>query len=119
MTPSPIKNSFRSLPRPEKSSNRLPLLSKLQAVAGALAVLAVLAGIYALSSPARAAEVEVFSPQMQAKGVRQVTARFSDPMVAFGDPRLADPFNVQCDGDAARLKGRGRWADARNWVYDF
>ena len=51
--------------------------------------------------------------------MRQVAARFSEPMVAFGDPRLADPFTVQCEGDAARLKGRGRWADTRNWVYDF
>ena len=71
------------------------------------------------SGVAAAAEVQLFNPQGQAKGVRQVTARFSDPMVAFGDPRLADPFNIQCDGDPPRLKGRGRWADARNWIYDF
>ena len=45
--------------------------------------------------------------------------RFSEPMVAFGDPRLTDPFTVQCQGDAERLKGRGRWADPRNWIYDF
>jgi uncharacterized protein YfaS (alpha-2-macroglobulin family) len=66
-----------------------------------------------------AAEVQVFAPQGEAKAVRQVSARFSEPMVAFGDPRLADPFTVKCDGDAARLKGRGRWADTRNWAYDF
>jgi hypothetical protein len=35
-------------------------------------------------------------------------------MVAFGDPRLPEPFDIDC---AAR--GRGRWADTRNWVYDF
>src|SRR5688500_20400009 len=72
-----------------------------------------------LTTHAFGAEVQLFSPQGEAKNVRQVTARFSDPMVAFGDPRLADPFTVQCDGDPARLKGRGRWADARNWIYDF
>ena len=49
-----------------------------------------------LSAFAAAAEVQLFNPQGQAKGVRQVMARFSEPMVAFGDPRLADPFNVQC-----------------------
>ena len=61
-----------------------------------------------------AARVEVFSPRGSAKQVRQVTARFSVPMVALGDPRLADPFTVDC-----AAPGKGRWADARNWVYDF
>src|SRR5436190_3028088 len=68
---------------------------------------------------AAAPQVEVFAPRGEAKGVRQVAVRFTEPMVAFGDLRLADPFSVRCDGDAARLKGRGRWADARNWAYDF
>jgi hypothetical protein len=31
-------------------------------------------------------------------------------MVAFGDLRLAEPFTVRCEGEASRLKGRGRWA---------
>src|SRR5690349_19326960 len=66
-----------------------------------------------------AAEVQSFTPQGEAKDVRQALARFSEPMVAFGDPRLSDPFDVQCEGDAAKLKGHGRWADTRNWVYDF
>src|SRR4051794_26781963 len=58
--------------------------------------------------------VESFSPQGEVKDVRQVVSRFSEPMVAFGDPRLESPFDVQCDA-----KGRGRWADSRNWIYDF
>jgi uncharacterized protein YfaS (alpha-2-macroglobulin family) len=58
--------------------------------------------------------VETFSPQGEVKGVRQVAVRFSEPMVPFGDPRLPDPFDV-----AAAAKGKGRWADERNWVYDF
>src|SRR5512147_1679639 len=66
-----------------------------------------------------APQVDAFSPQGQAKGVRQVAVRFTEPMVAFGDPRLSDPFTVHCEGDGARLKGRGRWADARNWAWDF
>jgi uncharacterized protein YfaS (alpha-2-macroglobulin family) len=61
-----------------------------------------------------AAEVELFSPQGMMRGVRQATARFSVPMVALGDPRLADPFDIQCPA-----AGKGRWADTRNWTYDF
>jgi uncharacterized protein YfaS (alpha-2-macroglobulin family) len=58
--------------------------------------------------------IEVFSPEGPVKRVRQVAARFSDQMVSFGDPRLADPFDVACPA-----KGKGRWADGRNWVFDF
>jgi len=61
-----------------------------------------------------AAGVDHFSPQGEVKGVRQVTARFSDPMVPFGDPRLVEPFDIDC-----AATGRSRWADARNWVFDF
>jgi uncharacterized protein YfaS (alpha-2-macroglobulin family) len=61
-----------------------------------------------------AAKVEVFSPQGEVKGVRQVSARFSEAMVAFGDPRLAEPFDVDCPE-----KGSARWADQKNWVFDF
>ncbi len=35
-------------------------------------------------------------------------------MVSFGDPRLADPFDIRC-----AEKGQGRWIDARTWSYDF
>ena len=58
--------------------------------------------------------VELFSPQNEVKGVRQVTARFSEQMVPFGDPRLVEPFDISCP-----VKGSPRWADGRNWVYDF
>jgi hypothetical protein len=58
--------------------------------------------------------VEFFSPEGYVKQVRQVTARFSAPMVKLGDPLLADPFRVDC-----AASGQGRWADGRNWVYDF
>lgn len=60
------------------------------------------------------AVVETFSPKGEVKGARQVTARFSEPMVAFGDPRLESPFAIRCDA-----KGHGHWTDGRNWVYDF
>ena len=66
--------------------------------------------------PAASAEpqVESFSPQGTVKGVRQVTARFSEPMVPFGDPRLGEPFAIDCPE-----AGKGRWVDTRNFVYDF
>src|SRR4030042_4985393 len=61
------------------------------------------------------AQVEIFSPQGAVKGVRQVSVRFSEQMVPFGDPRaLIEPFDVICSE-----KGTGRWADGKNWVFDF
>jgi uncharacterized protein YfaS (alpha-2-macroglobulin family) len=72
------------------------------------------AGLALLGSGLHAQPVEFFSPQGEVRGVRQVAARFAQPMVAFGDPREVDPFTVDCPE-----KGSGRWADTRNWVYDF
>lgn len=63
---------------------------------------------------AGAAQVQSFTPQGTVRDVRQASARFSEAMVHFGDPRLADPFTVDC-----AAAGHGRWADERNWVYDF
>lgn len=60
------------------------------------------------------AQVEVFSPQGTVKDVRQVAVRFSQAMTALGDPRLEAPFDIDCPAP-----GEGRWADGRNWVYDF
>jgi uncharacterized protein YfaS (alpha-2-macroglobulin family) len=73
-------------------------------------------GVFALSGRAAAQEaaIDFFSPQGEVKNVRQVTARFSEQMVTFGDPRLMEPFDIKCPE-----KGRGRWADSRNWAYDF
>src|SRR5512136_1387294 len=60
-------------------------------------------------------QVEMFSPQGTVKGVRQVSVRFSEQVVPFGDPRsLTDPFDIVCPE-----KGTGRWADGKNWAYDF
>jgi uncharacterized protein YfaS (alpha-2-macroglobulin family) len=70
--------------------------------------------IAALPSAATQPEVELFSPQGTVKDIRQAAVRFSVPMVRIGDPRLADPFTINCPAS-----GGGRWADGRNWVYDF
>ena len=49
------------------------------------------------------------------KKIRQVRVQFSEPMVAFGDPRaVLAPFNIRCSE-----KGTARWSDASNWLYDF
>ena len=55
-----------------------------------------------------------FSPDGQVTRVRQAVARFSQPMVAFGDLRAETPFDVSCP-----VPGSGRWVDAQTWSYDF
>lgn len=61
------------------------------------------------------AQIEMFSPQGLVKDVRQVSVRFSDQMVPFGDPHsLTDPFEISCPE-----KSSSRWADGRNWIIDF
>jgi alpha-2-macroglobulin len=61
------------------------------------------------------ARVESFSPQGTVKDIRQVKARFSEAMVAFGDPRVStEPFVITCPA-----KGSSRWLDSRNWIFDF
>ncbi len=62
-----------------------------------------------------APRIESFSPEGLAKAVRQVAVRFSQPMVAFGDPRPPlELFTIDCPE-----KGVARWVDERSWVYDF
>lgn len=66
------------------------------------------------TTPDSRPQVESFVPSGYTRNVRQVTARFTVAMVALGDPRLPDPFVIDCPAS-----GKGRWADTRNWVYDF
>ena len=59
--------------------------------------------------------IESFSPQGTVKDVRQATAHFSSDVVDFGDPRAkTDIFEINCPE-----KGKARWVDGKNWVYDF
>jgi len=70
------------------------------------------AATFAVASPPHIAQ---FTPQGTVKGVRQVTVRFSEPMVPLGDPRsVVDPFIISCPES-----GAARWADSVNWIYDF
>src|SRR5215203_1941120 len=71
----------------------------------------------AVLSSAHAVGVVAVSPQGEVAQVRQVTVKFSEAVVAFGDPRLPDPFTVSCAGNAPT--GAGRWAGDRVWLYDF
>ncbi len=61
-----------------------------------------------------AAGIESFSPQGEAKEVRQVKVRFDRDMVPLGDPALAPPLTTDCSAP-----GAGRWVDSRNWVHEF
>ena len=67
--------------------------------------------VYAQDGPL----VEMFSPQGTVKTIRQVSARFSEQMVPLGDPQgVIEPFDIDCPE-----KGTSRWADGKNWIYDF
>ena len=67
------------------------------------------------AGPGSPPRVESFSPEGLAKAVRQVAVRFSQPMVAFGDPRpRTELFQIDCPEP-----GVARWVDERSWVYDF
>jgi len=76
-------------------------------------ILAFIAGLL-FSALATAAGIEQFSPQGEVKAVRQVSVRFDADMVPLGDPGQTDPMRVDCPA-----RGKGRWVDSRNWVYDF
>ncbi|HEX4869779.1 MAG TPA: MG2 domain-containing protein, partial [Moraxellaceae bacterium] len=66
------------------------------------------------AAPAGQAVIDFFVPQGEAYPVRQVQVRFSEDMVRLGGGGLMNPFGIGC-----AVKGKGRWVDTRNWVYDF
>lgn len=72
------------------------------------------AALLAWSALAQAGKISQFSPQGEVVNVRQVRATFSEAAVRFGDPRAPAPFDIACSE-----AGSGRWADERNWVFDF
>src|SRR5690242_14651851 len=82
-------------------------------LAGLLAFLAIFPVFSAF--PQTLPQVEFFSPQNTVKNVRQVVVRFSEAMVPLGSPGVeAEVFDMDCPE-----KGAARWADERNWIYDF
>jgi uncharacterized protein YfaS (alpha-2-macroglobulin family) len=69
------------------------------------------------ASAAGAVAIVAATPQGEVAQVRQVTVKFSDAVVPFGDLRLPDPFAIVCQGSVPA--GSGRWANDRVWLYDF
>jgi hypothetical protein len=65
-------------------------------------------------APPSPTTVETFTPEGTVREVRQASARFSAPMVPFGDLRADAPVEVDCP-----VPGKGRWVDERTWAYDF
>lgn len=65
---------------------------------------------------AQAARVAAVSPSGEVAEVRQISLRFSEPVVALGDPRLPAPVTLQCEGGTPA--GDGRWATASQWLFD-
>lgn len=71
----------------------------------------------AMAAAAQAASISGVTPRGEVAQVRQVTLRFSEAVVPFGDLRLRDPASVACDG--AAMAGSGRWSNDRVWLFDF
>ena len=71
----------------------------------------------ALAAVAQAASISGVTPRGEVAQARQVTLRFSEAVVPFGDLRLPDPASVACEGPA--VAGSGRWSNDRVWLYDF
>ncbi len=78
-----------------------------------LPLMLVLGALLTTASAATPVRVEHFTPSGSAKAVHSISARFSSPVVPFGEPRLADPFTHDC-----ALAGSGRWLDSRNWAFE-
>jgi len=59
-------------------------------------------------------QVILATPGIGDGAIERFTARFSQPMVALGDPRATSPFGVTC-----AVGGEGRWVDPQTFVYEF
>ena len=70
----------------------------------------------AAAGSAHAARVTQVSPQGEVAEVRQVVVRYDAAVVPAGDPRLAPPYTLQCNGSTPA--GDARWLNDRQWVYE-
>src|SRR5207244_12765515 len=98
-----------------RTGNVLPMGVRIAMKCGTLVVVSALAVLtVAVGRADEGPRIEMFSPQGRVKGVRQVSVRFSEPMVPLGDPRgLVEPFDLVCPENAT-----ARWADGRDWEAD-
>ncbi|SAK74550.1 Alpha-2-macroglobulin-like protein [Caballeronia glebae] len=77
-------------------------------------------GFSAVLHRADAARIASVSPQGKVAQVRQVVAKFDEPMIAFGNAAAAAPGKIVCSGaSASATAGSGRWIDAKTWAFDF
>ncbi|MDR5793227.1 MG2 domain-containing protein [Caballeronia sp. LZ008] len=77
-------------------------------------------GLSAALHRADAARIRSVSPQGKVAQVRQVVAKFDEPMIAFGNAAAAAPGKIACSGaGASATAGSGRWIDAKTWAFDF
>ncbi|TGM62791.1 peptidase [Leptospira meyeri] len=66
-------------------------------------------------SQSQPASIEFFTPSGFVKQPKQVTVRFTKPMVALGDIRpKVDIFQINCP-----LPGTSRFLDSNTWVYEY
>ena len=77
-----------------------------------------LAGALGAGTAAQALTLTALSPQGEVARVRQVSAKFNEDAVRFGDAQAPAPLTVRCD-DSGAARGQGRWVSARQWVFDF
>ncbi len=61
-----------------------------------------------------APQVVLATPGIGGGSIERFTIRFSQPMVALGDPRAAGPLVVEC-----AVGGEGRWVDQQTYVWEF
>jgi uncharacterized protein YfaS (alpha-2-macroglobulin family) len=66
------------------------------------------------AAASNAPQVVMATPGTGGGSIERFTVRFSDPMVALGDPRATGPFKVECS-----TAGQGRWIDQRTYVWEF
>ncbi len=81
---------------------------KLKLVCLALAIAPVAA--FGDASP----QVVLATPGFGNGAIERFTIRFSQPMVALGDPRAQGPLEVTCP-----VGGEGRWSDQQTYVWEF
>ncbi len=58
--------------------------------------------------------VTLATPGLGNGAIERFTIRFSQPMVALGDPRAKGPLDITC-----AVGGEGRWADQQTYVWEF
>ena len=74
--------------------------------------------LLACALPIQALQITRLSPQGEVAQVRQLTAKFDEAAVTFGDPTAPAPLNLNCSRTDA-TQGSGRWVSEREWAWEF